>query len=183
MKFGLSAFLSLVVLLPGCQSLHIYEPTNSNSMVMDDDGDGISNARDTCSATDAHEPVGPDGCPVSLIKEQVGNIILFHRGSAKITPKGETVIFNLLSAEIREFPSAVIEVEGYADVCGSDAADFALSELRAKNVAEHMISNGLDASRIRSVVGFGHRRPSSTTPSKCDQPFNDRVVIVGKMAN
>lgn len=175
------ALLLLAWILIGCQNVKVPQPgVGESSAMADQDHDRVANIKDRCPDTPAYVSVGPDGCPVSRILEQTSNVILFNRGSALIGPGNEKKMAYLV-AQSRRFPAARIVIEGHADACGSDADDMQLSEQRAKNTAAGLMAAGLDPSRIGSVRGLGHRRPEPGKPSRCDQPLNDRVIVIGEL--
>ena len=75
------------------------------------------------------------------------------------------------AALIKNYPSVIFEVSGYTDSTGDAAANQALSERRAQAVADRIIAQGVDSSRL-TVVGYGENRPVSAVAAD-----NRRVEI------
>ncbi|MEM6864720.1 MAG: OmpA family protein, partial [Bacteroidota bacterium] len=59
---------------------------------------------------------------------------------------------------MNEYPEMVIRIESHTDSRGSKAYNKYLSDKRAKSSREYLISNGIDASRIESAIGYGEER-------------------------
>jgi outer membrane protein OmpA-like peptidoglycan-associated protein len=67
-----------------------------------------------------------------------------------------------------------IEVSGHTDATGNDMRNIALSENRAKAVAEYLINNGISANRIQSK-GYGKTKPLATNDTEEGRQLNRRV--------
>lgn len=67
-----------------------------------------------------------------------------------------------------------IEVSGHTDATGNDQRNMILSENRAKSVADYLIANGVDASRIQSK-GYGKTKPVATNDTEAGRQQNRRV--------
>ena len=63
-----------------------------------------------------------------------------------------------LVAVMNEYPDMVIKIESHTDAIGKKAYNKYLSDKRAKSTRDYIISNGIDASRIESAVGYGEER-------------------------
>ena len=57
-----------------------------------------------------------------------------------------------------ENPEMVIKIESHTDAIGSAAYNKYLSDKRAKSTKNYLISQGIDASRIESAIGYGEDR-------------------------
>ena len=92
--------------------------------------------------------------------------VLFAFGKADLKPEGMSALDALYQQIVDVQPkdgSAV--VMGYTDRIGSDANNQALSEARAKTVADFLIGKGLPADKV-SIQGNGESNP--VTGSQCD---------------
>ncbi len=69
-----------------------------------------------------------------------------------------------------------IEIYGHTDNVGLDTRNKELSEQRAKAVADYLVSQGLDASRIR-FFGFGSTQPISDNETEEGRQQNRRVAF------
>lgn len=70
-----------------------------------------------------------------------------------------------------------VSVEGHTDNTGSDEHNMKLSEQRAKNVLEFLVSQGIDAKRLTSK-GYGKTRPVGDNSKKEGRQKNRRVDLV-----
>jgi len=75
-----------------------------------------------------------------------------------------------------QYPNSLIDVYGHTDSTGSDAYNQALSERRARAVADYLISRGVGYARIRSQ-GFGESQPIASNDSEQGRQANRRVEI------
>lgn len=57
-----------------------------------------------------------------------------------------------------EYPNMVIKIESHTDAIGSKAYNKYLSDKRAKSSRDYIISQGIDASRIQSAIGYGEEQ-------------------------
>ncbi|BBT79477.1 membrane protein [Aeromonas veronii] len=92
--------------------------------------------------------------------------VLFAFGKADLKPEGMSALDDLYQQIVDVQPkdgSAV--VMGYTDRIGSDANNQALSEARAKTVADFLIGKGLPADKV-SIQGNGESNP--VTGNQCD---------------
>ena len=71
-------------------------------------------------------------------------------------------------------PRFYIEIYGHTDNVGLDKRNKELSEQRAKAVADYLISQGLDTSKIQSI-GFGSLKPVSNNETEEGRQLNRRV--------
>lgn len=65
---------------------------------------------------------------------------------------------------IKQFPEVRFRVYGYTDEVGSAAYNKRLGKRRADAVAAFLTSQGINRSRLESVVSFGKTRPLIQTP-------------------
>jgi len=79
--------------------------------------------------------------------------IFFGFDSYALTDASKEKLHDLISA-LKEYPLLSIEVRGYTDALGSNEYNQVLSEKRAKAVTSFLISNGIDATRVKNK-GFG----------------------------
>ncbi len=57
-----------------------------------------------------------------------------------------------------EYPSMVIKIESHTDAIGNAAYNKYLSGKRATSTKEYLISQGIDAARIESAIGYGEEK-------------------------
>jgi outer membrane protein OmpA-like peptidoglycan-associated protein len=96
-------------------------------------------------------------------------VVFFEEDSAALNASGEAVLREVAEmAKAR--PSAPVVVAGYAGPAGGRAYNRALSEARARHVADHLVEDGVAQSRI--VV-----RPRGETPFEMMPTESRRVEI------
>ncbi len=74
-------------------------------------------------------------------------------------------------------PNMAIEVQGHTDNVGSDAANMALSQLRADAVKNYFLSKNISPDRVKST-GFGESKPVASNATTEGQAKNRRVEFV-----
>ena len=105
------------------------------------------------------------------IEKELNKLIVNEDGVLKI--KIDNIYFDLNKADIRpdaaqeldkivevmkEYPKMVIKVEAHTDSRGSDRYNETLSDKRAKSTANYIISQGIEANRIESAIGYGEKQ-------------------------
>ena len=104
--------------------------------------------------------------------------ILFQTASDRFDAQSE-----LLIAEFSEFlaatPSLRVEIQGHTDNIGDAGANLALSQRRARRVAETIKFYGIDAVRISSR-GYGESKPVASNETEVGRAQNRRTVFVVK---
>jgi outer membrane protein OmpA-like peptidoglycan-associated protein len=152
--------------------------------LLDEDKDGVINARDLCPQTPAKADIDNDGCGTYIKTEEEMNLhILFQNDSSVIQP--------MFLAQIREmsefleaYPSTSIELQGYASKVGKAEYNLKLSERRAEAVQTALLDNGVSSSRVR-IVGFGDTRLDELGDDEVSHAMNRKVVatVIGHKGN
>lgn len=104
------------------------------------------------------------------------NNIFFDAGKVTLLPSSYNELDRLVSLLIK-YPLMKIEVAGHADNIGSDAINLALSRKRAKAVTDHLVSKGIDTSRLRSE-GYGESRPAASNETEKGRQLNRRIEFI-----
>lgn len=132
--------------------------------------------------TALHKPVKAD---LELKKIEVGetyklNNILFPTNSYELNSSSKKVIDGFVEF-LNDNPGVKVEIHGHTDNIGGDEFNLTLSENRAREVYEYIISKGIAAERL-SYKGFGLNVPLSTNESETGRALNRRTefVIVSK---
>ena len=107
--------------------------------------------------------------PLEITKE-LNKLIVRENGVLKI--KIDNIYFDLNKADIRpdaaqelnkivevmkEYPKMVIKIEAHTDSRGSDRYNETLSDKRAKSTGSYIVSQGIEAHRIESAIGYGEK--------------------------
>jgi outer membrane protein OmpA-like peptidoglycan-associated protein len=76
---------------------------------------------------------------------------------------------------LNQNPNVFIEIDGHTDNEGDAASNQELSEKRSRAVADYLILNGLDKSRIVATYGFGETKPVATNNTPEGRALNRRT--------
>jgi outer membrane protein OmpA-like peptidoglycan-associated protein len=144
-----------------------------NMISKDTDGDGVPDIKDYCPNEAANTK---DGCPIAVtntspapvansVTPTNGNVntasitdiaqilqlelnkIYFELNSKTINKESRRIL-NKAIVVLKKHPNLKVNVLGYADYAGDNESNLALSEKRAKAVADYLTKNGIDVSRV-----------------------------------
>jgi len=164
----------------------------------DADGDGVLDAMDKCPDTPAGVAVDASGCPF----DSDGDGVPDYMDECPNTPKGvdvtgkgcweirgalfETDMWDIkpgfhhkLDAVVKvlkDDPELVLEIQGHADIRGTDNYNQSLSEKRASAVVKYIKSKGIDPERLKSM-GFGFHKPVAPNDTPENMAKNRRVEV------
>ncbi|MCG6187760.1 OmpA family protein [Maribellus maritimus] len=113
--------------------------------------------------------------PVELGAEMNLYNIYFETDSFSILSKSEPEL-NKLIGFLENNPSLLIEIQGHTDDTGNQDKNEELSEMRAKSVAEYLVENGINKSRLSSK-GFGQNQPVASNETEEGRQLNRRTTI------
>ncbi len=85
-------------------------------------------------------------------------------------------VLDSVALVLKEFNQTLVDVYGHTDSDGSDQYNQQLSERRALNVTQYLISRGTDRRRFY-VQGYGETRPIASNASAQGKEQNRRVEI------
>lgn len=107
------------------------------------------------------------------------DFIYFETGKSVLKPTSFRSL-NALVDFLNEYPNVTVEIGGHTDNTGSVAVNQKISELRAKAVAEYVISMGIPQSRIASK-GYNFSKPKFSNKTASGRAQNRRVefTIIG----
>jgi peptidoglycan-associated lipoprotein len=117
-----------------------------------------------------------DPTSVGYFSSTIGDRVLFAVDQSTLSPEAR----NILSGQVNWLQtnsSYAILVEGHADEQGTREYNLALSAKRASAVQQYMISQGVQASRIRTVP-YGKERPIEVCSDEGCYAKNRRAVTV-----
>ena len=99
-----------------------------------------------------------------------------------VTRSGDNIILNMpnnvtgVAMVLKEYPKTAVNVIGYTDSTGGHDLNMRLSQQRADSVASALITQGVDASRIRTQ-GLGPANPIASNSTAEGKAQNRRVEI------
>jgi outer membrane protein OmpA-like peptidoglycan-associated protein len=100
----------------------------------------------------------------------------FETGTAALTPASNPTVDSMASI-LRAYPAVTVRLEGYTDDQGDLEPNQALSEARARRVADMLIARGVDVARIETV-GYGETRPVASNDTEAGRAQNRRIELV-----
>lgn len=160
---------------------YIPMPTaNQIADLEDDDNDGVINARDLCPDTPVQSEIDNDGCGTFIKTSKMQSLhILFANNSSIIPPVFITQI-RQMAEFLKTYPSASIELKGYASKVGNSEHNLKLSKKRSETVENQLLRYGIERERVK-IVGFGDTELASHGDSQVAHALNRRVTatVVG----
>lgn len=101
--------------------------------------------------------------------------IFFNTASYELLPASNAELAKLTKL-LNTNPTLRIELGGHTDNVGADAANMTLSDQRAKAVRDHLIAQGIDATRI-TAKGYGETKPVATNDTDEGRAQNRRTEV------
>ncbi|MEO5973540.1 MAG: OmpA family protein [Sphingomicrobium sp.] len=101
--------------------------------------------------------------------------ITFDVDRYDIKPQFQSTL-NEVAGTLRQYNQTFVDVLGHTDSTGSDAYNQALSERRARSVANYLSSHGVAAARV-ATQGYGETMPIADNASEAGRAVNRRVEI------
>jgi OmpA-OmpF porin, OOP family len=118
------------------------------------------------------------GCPVMSMEDQkvitdaISNVN-FKTASAELEPASFAVLDQVASVLLK-YPHYKLSIEGHTDSQGDDALNLRLSRERAKACFDHLLKDGVPASRM-TASGLGETRPVASNDTEEGRRQNRRV--------
>ena len=142
----------------------------------DSDGDGVYDAQDNCAGTLSGLKVDASGCAVQTEAQSVVlKGVTFLPGSATLTADAKTVL-DAAAASLAADKSLKVELGGYTDSQGKDAANLALSQKRAASARAYLISKGVEGDHL-TAKGYGEASPIADNNTVEGRAENRRVEL------
>lgn len=104
---------------------------------------------------------------------EVQTVINFDFDRDELRPDARAIL-DQQAAWIRQYPDIHFSVFGHTDLVGSNDYNFDLAKRRADAAVAYLISRGIDAGQLQSVVSFGETRPIIQTARR--EETNRRAV-------
>lgn len=137
---------------------------------LDSDHDGILDPDDRCPDTAPGLNVDENGCP---LKAAIHDHFVFNSDQIDSTAASEIRDFVLF---MKENPHYKATITGHTDSIGTPEYNQQLSIKRAEKVKEALVSQGIEAERLRTV-GKGESMPAVSNMLKAGRAENRRIEI------
>ena len=102
--------------------------------------------------------------------------VSFDTGTANIRHESLSRL-DLVVDFMQRRKSAVVEISGHTDNVGKAKTNKALSLKRAQACRDHLISKGIDGSRM-TTVGYGGERPAVPNDTEQNRETNRRIEVI-----
>jgi outer membrane protein OmpA-like peptidoglycan-associated protein len=101
--------------------------------------------------------------------------VLFTVGSSKLTADGRAALDQLIS-KTKDTTGFLLEIQGFTDSTGSEAANRRLSEARAKTVYDYLAEHDVPIHKMQ-IIGFGEAKPVAENTTRDGRKQNRRVEV------
>lgn len=112
-------------------------------------------------------------CETRLEETAKAGTVLFALDSADLLKDAVTTL-DALSAAVRACGRLRVVIEGHTDATGRVAYNQGLSERRAENVANYLISAGVKSENVQ-FIGYGELRPVASNADPAGRAKNRRI--------
>jgi peptidoglycan-associated lipoprotein len=126
---------------------------------------------DTTGLGDPNDPSS-----IAYFNQRVGDRVLFAVDQHTLSPEARTVLAGQAQWLMTNSTYAVI-IEGHADEQGTREYNLSLGARRAAAVQDYLISQGVPASRMRTI-SYGKERPIEVCSDEACYAKNRRAVTV-----
>lgn len=144
---------------------------------IDSDGDGVADGLDDCPYTMVGVGVDKYGCiDLAMFSQPMVLNIDYPPGSFEIDPRTKERVKRL--AGLLNFVTDIkLEINGYTDNIGTPVANRNLSEKRANRVRDFLVTQGVEAGRIK-VFGRGETNFVASNRTAEGRAKNRRIEIL-----
>ncbi len=131
----------------------------------------------------ACDPTKPDGLTSNVTPGtgqdfvvNVGDRVFFEEDQSVLNSKGQTTLAGQ-AKWLNRYSQYTITVEGHADERGTRQYNIALGARRAQSARDYLVSQGVAASRIKTI-SYGKERPVAVCNDSSCWSQNRRAVTV-----
>ncbi len=165
--------------LDRCPNTPRNAPVDEHGCPLDSDGDGVYDYMDKCPNTPRGVAVDSSGCPIKIIKKgkmvSTELLVKFDFDQAVIKPEFHDHLRGVANL-LKNYPNAIVLLEGHTDMVGTEAYNLSLSVRRAESVKAYLVEKfGIASSRI-TTKGYGATQSIATNDTYEGRRQNRRVV-------
>ncbi|MEO5350935.1 MAG: peptidoglycan-associated lipoprotein Pal [Magnetococcus sp. YQC-3] len=171
----LTIILLSMGLLSGCGSTP-KSGTDGDQVTMDGSRKGIGRLGGSASNLDDPSRRGESGYQYDVNVEPEHRVY-FEYNSALITDKAAQVLAHNAGWILANRPKGIITIEGHCDERGTREYNLALGQQRADAVVQFLVTQGVPASRLRSV-SYGKEKPLLPLHNEAAWSKNRRGEII-----
>lgn len=141
----------------------------------DSDKDGVFDSQDQCADTPMTDAVDEVGCTLyKATVDAVSLLVKFPNNKANVSSSYLADI-QAVADFMNKHPQTNVVLEGHTSAVGKASYNLKLSEKRAEKVAQQLIADGIDATRI-TTVGKGEQELANPANTPAAHAENRRVV-------
>lgn len=107
---------------------------------------------------------------------EFSSAVLFDFDKSSLSSEAKTNLDKLVKV-LNTYPDTDIQVQGHTDSKGSESYNMDLSIKRASSVANYLLVNGINTTRI-SIKGFGESVPKYSNDTESGRSQNRRVEFL-----
>ena len=142
----------------------------------DSDGDGIADPNDKCPGEAG--PANNAGCPNPTVEaidklNELGAVVQFEFNKSSLRDDAVELLLSVYEI-MSKYGNTNFSIEGHTDSSGPAVFNKKLSLERAEKVKSHLVSKGVDGSRL-STAGFGEDKPKVSNSTREGRIANRRV--------
>lgn len=134
-------------------------------------GPGAGGFIDTTGLGDPNDPAS-----IAYFNQRVGDRVLFAVDQHTLSPEAQQILVGQ-AQWLNTNPSYAVIIEGHADEQGTREYNLSLGARRAAAVQNFLISQGVPASRMRTI-SYGKERPIEVCSDEACYSKNRRAVTV-----
>lgn len=117
-----------------------------------------------------------DANGLQAVKVTFDSGILFATGKAELSTSAKNSLAKFATV-LNQNRDCDVAIYGHTDSTGSDAINQPLSVSRANSVQNYLLSCGVNAAQIKSVVGQGSSSPVASNDTEAGRRQNRRVEV------
>ena len=113
---------------------------------------------DTTPVDTTPEPPPPPPPPPPVLKETQFQTVYFDFDKFNLRPDARASLDHNYEL-LKEFPDAIVKIEGHCDERGTIEYNLSLGEKRARAAMEYLTGLGIEGARL-SIISYGKERPA-----------------------